>query len=196
MVLVILTCKRVRGVRERCIQVALVTDDLARLLGRGAHLREIGGRVVARVRAVVPLDDHGVTAAHGRICGIRDHCRATERSELCRRNGALDQNNLLDAGHLERVGEVELPYLAADDRRAGDDCVLHAGHTHVGAIDGVAGRDVVQVHHGRFALAHVKKLVGLLESQLLTRRHGQLHRRGRQLAEAETLVGLALAVGS
>ena len=162
-----------------------IADFTLHLAGLGdivfQHLLVAVGRV-GLVRPIVPGDLQRVAAFHRRPGVFRDHRDASKRRELRGRRRAVNLHDLLDAGHLHRVGRIERGDLAADHRRARDHRILQAVHVNVLAVDRLAGRDVEQVDDPDIALTHVAELVLLLELHLFHRRHRQRCGGGRKLA--------------
>ena len=163
---------------ERRVRIALLADHLAGLGGGRRHLLVVLLGVVDGVRAVVPLDLERV-AALDRCPGVAgDDGDAAERRELRRRHAALELHDLLDAGDRLRGAVVDRLDLAADHRRPRDHRILHARQLDIGAVDRLAGGDVVQVEDRHVALADVAELALVLERQrrggrvrVLLRRH-------------------------
>ncbi len=165
--LVVLGADHLGRAGERGVGVALLADHLAGL-GRGRrHLLVVLLAVVDAVRAVVPLDLQRLATLDRRPGVVGDHRDAAERRELGRRHAALDLHDVLDPG--DRLGRavVDRLDLAADHRRARDHRVLHARQLDVGAVDRLAGGDVVQVVDRDLALADVAELALVLVGQRL-----------------------------
>ncbi len=173
------------GALQGGIDVAFLAHHKARLARGFLELGAIGDRLVFAVGPVVPDDLQGVAALDRCPRVARDHRDAAERLEFRRPRPSLDFHHLLDAGNLHGLRSVERHDPAAGHRRTGNNGVLHAGQTDVGAVTCRSHRDVAQVHHADLALAQIAEVLRILQSQAFDIRHRLPGGIGCQIAEPD-----------
>ncbi len=182
---VVVGLHRLGGAAHRGIDIAAVANHLARLVARGLHRAAVGGGIVSRVRAAVPVELERFAALHRRPGVVGDHRHAGQRRKRHRQRRALDLDDLHHAGHLQRGGGVEALQRRAEDRRARDHGVEHVGQHDVLPIDRAAGGHRHAVDQLGLLLADVAKLRRRFQAQRVGLGHRQLGRVGGDLAEAE-----------
>ncbi|SST12513.1 Uncharacterised protein [Acinetobacter baumannii] len=165
--------------------IAAVAHHLARLARGLFQLLAVGHRVVAAVDPGVPLDHQRLAPLDRRPGVLRHHGDPAQRLELGRDRPALDLDHLDHPRHLQRRGGVVALELAAVDRRPGDHGVEHVVEARVEAEAGAAIDDIGAVDGARHVLADVAELLGLLQQQLVARRHFETRGGLGQFAEGQ-----------
>ncbi len=182
---VVLRLDLLRGTGHGGRHVAFVADDLARLAGGRFELRAIRGRVVARVRAVVPDDLERLSTLHRRPRILRDDGDSSQRIELRCPRCRIDRDHADHTGHLLRLGVIEAHHLSAVDLRTRDDGEEHALRPRVHRVLRAARDDGSGVDELELAGADIAKLRRVLEADLVRGRHRQARRRLRERAIPE-----------
>ena len=171
---VILGFHLARSLRHGCIDVACLAKHFPGLARGLLELGAIGGRVVASVLAIVPVDLQRLPPLH-RDPGIVRHDRdAAERLKLRGRRRARNLDHFHDTGNRQRLRRIEARHFAAEHRRARDDGIEHSIESHVDAVLGATVRDVRSIEQGNVLLADVTELRRILQPQRVARRHRKL----------------------
>ena len=169
---VVLGLEAAGGAGHPRIEVPVVAHDLPGL-ARGVLERGLEAhRVVAGIRAVVPLDLQRLAAPHGRPRVAGDDRDAAQRMEQGGRRTALDFHHAHHARDLERLCPVVARDLAAIHRRPRHHGIQHPVQSGVDTVLRLAGDDVAAVDQLQVALADVAKLRRGLETHRLPRRDG------------------------